>query len=245
MMPSSVYERLRLFGVSEEEMKEPVLTKPTEPVNYSTALIRKELECPICLRIMKEPVISRSCGHVYCKECIEKYIRQDKLSKKCPSCRISITNRRHLVREPILEQLIKTAFPDLDDYLKREEDVTMKFAKKREVAEHVGVPVAPSLAMTPPTVKSDEKVDFMLEKDPESDLRQIEEPYVRVTGTWQVASLWKLIQQLIAPGDPMPRLLWVRSHSGERIPLVKDMRLREVKDFWDPENEDSWVIFYS
>ncbi len=239
-IPASLYDRLRSFGVTEEEISEPLLTKPPDQLHFSTSLIRKELECPICLRIMREPVISRSCGHVYCKECIEKYIRQDKLSKKCPTCRIPITNRRHLVREPILEHIIKTAFPDLEDYLKREEDVIMKVAKKRELPESPALPVPSS-----PPKPSDDKVDFQFQPDPGSSLSPLSEPYVRVSLQCQVASLLKVVQQLVKPGETPPKKLAIRLQSGERIQLVKEMRLREVRDFWSDENEDSWVIYYA
>jgi len=239
-VPTSLFDRLRHFGVTEDELAEPVLCKPSDQLSFSTSLIRKELECPICLRIMREPVISRSCGHVYCKECIEKYIRQDKLSKKCPSCRIPITNRRHLVREPILEHIIKTAFPDLEGYLKREEDVIMKVAKKREVQEAVAVPVP-----SQPVKSADDKVDFQFHPDPDSSLPPLSELYVRVSAQCQVATLLKLLQQLGKPGEPAPKALAIRLQNGEKIQLVKEMRLREVRDFWPAENEDSWVIYYS
>ena len=238
--PASLIDRLRGFGVTEDEISEPVLSKPPDQLHFSTSLIRKELECPICLRIMREPVISRSCGHVYCKECIEKYIRQDKLSKKCPTCRIPITNRRHLVKEPILEHIIKTAFPDLEDYLKREEDVIMKVAKKREIQEGLAVP-----APTPPTKALSDKVDFQFQPDPHSSFPPLTEQYVRVSAQCQVASLLKLVQQLLKPGESTPKTLAIRLQSGEKIRLVKEMLLRDVREFWSADNEDSWVIYYS
>jgi len=47
----------------------------------------KDLECPICLNLMKKPIVL-VCGHTFCRDCIQK---QKENSNKCPICRIQIS----------------------------------------------------------------------------------------------------------------------------------------------------------
>ena len=124
--------------------------------------------------------------------------------------------------------------------MKKEEDVIMRVAKKRELPNNVSVPVP-----TQPSFQShDDKIDFQFQRDPECSLPQVSEMHVRVSAKCQVATLLKLVQQLMKPGETLPKSLAIRLQGGEKIKLVKEMRLREVKDFWPPDNEESWVIYY-
>ena len=59
----------------------------------------KELECPICLDIFKNPLID-NCGHTFCKKCIEKFLLND---KNCPFSKNLIKN---LFPNLILKNLI-------------------------------------------------------------------------------------------------------------------------------------------
>jgi hypothetical protein len=86
------------------------------------------------------------------------------------------TNRRHLVSEPILEYIIKTAFPDLQDYLKKEEDVTMKVAKKREEQNNTPAPVPSPVAKF-----FGDKIEFQFQPEPDASMEQVVEQYVRVS----------------------------------------------------------------
>lgn len=48
------------------------------------------LTCPVCFESLTsnlKPITTR-CGHLFCSECLESFIR---ISKKCPSCKSSIT----------------------------------------------------------------------------------------------------------------------------------------------------------
>ena len=46
----------------------------------------KDIRCPICLRLVWNPVRPKSCRHVFCKDCLEIWM-QTKLT--CPICRAS------------------------------------------------------------------------------------------------------------------------------------------------------------
>ncbi|KAJ8281418.1 hypothetical protein GJAV_G00067440 [Gymnothorax javanicus] len=53
-----------------------------------SSLLEKELSCPVCCEIFRDPVVL-SCSHSFCKDCVQKYWEQ-KGSQECPVCR-----RRH------------------------------------------------------------------------------------------------------------------------------------------------------
>ena len=46
---------------------------------YECLNIPKELQCPICLNLLTEPVTHSKCGNMFCNECIHK-------ATKCPLC---------------------------------------------------------------------------------------------------------------------------------------------------------------
>ncbi|XP_060111254.1 breast cancer type 1 susceptibility protein [Heteronotia binoei] len=73
--------------------------------------MQKNLECPICLEIMKEPV-STHCAHVFCSFCILKLLEQRKGITKCPLCNGNISKstlqedvRYKLVIKAVLEAI--------------------------------------------------------------------------------------------------------------------------------------------
>ncbi|XP_054849665.1 breast cancer type 1 susceptibility protein [Eublepharis macularius] len=67
--------------------------------------MQKNLECPICLEVMKEPV-STQCAHVFCRFCILKLLEQKKGIRrtKCPLCNANITRRT--LREDVRFKLV-------------------------------------------------------------------------------------------------------------------------------------------
>lgn len=47
--------------------------------------LHEELTCPICLDKLKQPKFLPSCGHTFCKDCLQTLVRNERLS--CPVCR--------------------------------------------------------------------------------------------------------------------------------------------------------------
>ncbi|NXI48150.1 BRCA1 protein, partial [Galbula dea] len=74
--------------------------------------MQKNLECPICLDVVKEPV-STKCGHIFCRFCMFKLLSKNKKGVvQCPLCKTEVTKRslkensrfKHLI-EGLLETI--------------------------------------------------------------------------------------------------------------------------------------------
>ena len=53
------------------------------------------VECAICKSIAKRGRINPSCGHVFCRDCVEKHVKkhhQDGKDPKCPTCQDDIND---------------------------------------------------------------------------------------------------------------------------------------------------------
>jgi len=57
--------------------------------------LSQHLKCPICYNALHDPVITKNCGHTFCRGCLEEHIATDQdirttLIPTCPTCRRSI-----------------------------------------------------------------------------------------------------------------------------------------------------------
>lgn len=50
------------------------------------------LMCPVCLIDFKDPV-SLPCEHVFCRQCVLRYLESSKEPHKCPECRQNFTGK--------------------------------------------------------------------------------------------------------------------------------------------------------
>ncbi|KAM4645097.1 breast cancer type 1 susceptibility protein isoform 4-T9 [Amazona ochrocephala] len=68
--------------------------------------MQKNLECPICLEVIKEPV-STKCDHIFCRFCMFKLLsRKKKGVTECPLCKTEVT-KRSLKENSRFKQLIE------------------------------------------------------------------------------------------------------------------------------------------
>ncbi|KAJ6935555.1 E3 ubiquitin-protein ligase RING1a isoform X2 [Populus alba x Populus x berolinensis] len=80
--------------------------------------IRKEVQCPICLGIIRKTRTVMECLHRFCRECIDKSMRLG--NNECPACRTHCASRRSLRDDPNYDALISALYPDIDKYEEEE-----------------------------------------------------------------------------------------------------------------------------
>ncbi|KAL2494992.1 putative E3 ubiquitin-protein ligase [Forsythia ovata] len=91
---------------SDGEKDEFVIVKLSE--------IRKEVQCPICLGIIRKTRTVMECLHRFCRECIDKSMRLG--NNECPACRTHCASRRSLRDDPNYDALIAALYPDIDKF---------------------------------------------------------------------------------------------------------------------------------
>ncbi|CAF2091528.1 putative E3 ubiquitin-protein ligase RING1a [Brassica napus] len=80
--------------------------------------IRKDVQCPICLGIIKKTRTVMECLHRFCRECIDKSMRLG--NNECPACRKHCASRRSLRDDPKFDALIAALFTNIDTYEEEE-----------------------------------------------------------------------------------------------------------------------------
>ena len=55
-----------------------------------------KFECRICMEKSENPVVTQ-CGHLFCKECIDRWLNQNNSKLTCPVCKAGVSIER-LVR---------------------------------------------------------------------------------------------------------------------------------------------------
>lgn len=99
------------YEEEDEEQKD-------EYIDIKLADIRKEVQCPICLGIIRKTRTVMECLHRFCRECIDKSMRLG--NNECPACRTHCPSRRSLRDDPNYDALIAALYPDIDSYEQEE-----------------------------------------------------------------------------------------------------------------------------
>ncbi|CAK9273339.1 unnamed protein product [Sphagnum jensenii] len=76
--------------------------------------LRKEMQCPICLGIIRKTRTVMECLHRFCRQCIDKSMRLG--NNECPACRTHCASRRSLRDDPKFDNLVAALYPNVDQY---------------------------------------------------------------------------------------------------------------------------------
>nr|XP_021136715.1 breast cancer type 1 susceptibility protein isoform X2 [Columba livia] len=91
--------------------------------------MQKNLECPICLDVIKEPV-STKCDHIFCRFCMFQLLSKKKKGViQCPLCKTEVT-KRSLKENSRFKQLIEGLLETIHAF---ELDTGVKFLNSRHV----------------------------------------------------------------------------------------------------------------
>ncbi|KAK2436607.1 RING 1B [Trifolium repens] len=113
----------------EEDEEEENEDEDEEFVAVKLSDVRKEVQCPICLGIIRKTRTVMECLHRFCRECIDKSMRLG--NNECPACRTHCASRRSLRDDPNFDTLIAAIYPDIDKY--EEEELALH---EDELARH-------------------------------------------------------------------------------------------------------------
>ncbi|DAZ93721.1 TPA: hypothetical protein N0F65_009647 [Lagenidium giganteum] len=109
--------------------RQPV-TDPTVTRTVPVRVLNADLQCPICLCVVRNTMVVMECLHRFCGECIQKCLRLG--MKECPKCRIHIPSKRSLRRDENFDDLIQKIYPDLDEFEQNE----LKLIEESNRARH-------------------------------------------------------------------------------------------------------------
>nr|XP_033773900.1 breast cancer type 1 susceptibility protein isoform X2 [Geotrypetes seraphini] len=103
-------------------------TLEVEEVHNVLAVMQKNLECPICLELMKEPV-STKCDHLFCRFCLLKLLSKKRRGlAECPMCKNEVT-RRSIKESPRFKLLIEGLLKTIQAF---EMDTGFKFSSSQD-----------------------------------------------------------------------------------------------------------------
>ncbi|XP_075033516.1 breast cancer type 1 susceptibility protein [Mixophyes fleayi] len=106
-----------------------------EDIHSVLSVMQKNLECPICLDLMKEPVATR-CDHIFCRFCMLQLLSKKKKGRaQCPMCKKEIT-KRSLQESPRFKLLIDGLMKIINAF---ELDSGYKFFPSQEYSKSIGV----------------------------------------------------------------------------------------------------------
>ncbi|ESQ44572.1 hypothetical protein EUTSA_v10003181mg [Eutrema salsugineum] len=103
---------------SKEKSSSPNSGEQSEFMDIDLGEIRKDVQCPICLGIIKKTRTVMECLHRFCRECIDKSMRLG--NNECPACRKHCASRRSLRDDPKFDALIAALFTNIDSYEEEE-----------------------------------------------------------------------------------------------------------------------------
>ncbi|KAI3465812.1 hypothetical protein Pfo_022475 [Paulownia fortunei] len=129
-LPQQIQENPQADMETDESGTDP--EEFDEVVAVSLSELRNNVQCPICLGIIKKTRTVMGCLHRFCRECIDKSMRLG--NNECPACRIHCASRRSLRDDPDFDTFVSSVFPDVEKY---EEEELVLHEEERAVNEQI------------------------------------------------------------------------------------------------------------
>lgn len=105
---------LNLKPYDFERLPRAPLVTDDRTIQVPYKALNSELQCPVCMSIIREACVVRECLHRFCRECIHKCLRLGK--KECPACRTHVPSRRSCRPDPAFDRLIRTVYCDPEEF---------------------------------------------------------------------------------------------------------------------------------
>jgi hypothetical protein len=136
--------------------------------------LRSEFRCVICLGYIRNTRVVMECLHRFCDECIGMALRLGR--KECPMCKAPIPTRRSVAADPNFDDLLQSIMGDLvengEDVVQRNEFPDVSQASKKQ-----------------PARREDPTVEILLSPVKNSNLKELEYPYLRLNSAATVSVL--------------------------------------------------------
>ncbi|ETV70937.1 hypothetical protein H257_13679 [Aphanomyces astaci] len=141
--PHSLYDEVTLIDeLTLYDMFRQPRPLATTPLTVPPTLLQSEMQCPVCLGIVRNATVIKSCLHRFCDKCLNECLRSG--IKECPSCRAVIGPKRSsLRRDETFDKLVATIYPDLERY-EAAEDERIASANTPKRLHHDDNPMSPS-----------------------------------------------------------------------------------------------------
>ncbi|BFG21576.1 hypothetical protein CerSpe_078500 [Prunus speciosa] len=72
---------------------------PASPQPWSPPRHAFYFDCKLCLKMAREPVVT-SCGHLYCGDCLDKWLHFFSSQMKCPVCHSKVLDSSIILIKP-------------------------------------------------------------------------------------------------------------------------------------------------
>lgn len=118
---------VRASSRTDDNLTSPSHGPDDEFVQVDLTDIRKYVQCPICLGIIRKTRTVMECLHRFCRECIDKSMRMG--NNECPVCRTHCASRRSLRDDLNFDALIAALYPNVDTY--EEEELALREEDER------------------------------------------------------------------------------------------------------------------
>lgn len=131
----------RLWRLNPYELsREPHHISPNDPrvIHTTRSLLETELQCAICLDILRNTRTTKECLHRFCDDCISQFLRSGE--RKCPNCRTKLVSMRSLRPDPLFDNIIKTIFPHRQEMDQQQAALLAKIDKNPTVRRGRGRP---------------------------------------------------------------------------------------------------------